>query len=106
MENKGQAQQAHRVIGQRANRLNTMIRDRARTLGDTVLGCGRPMTFACAHNWQGQEWMTPEQNAAAAEILRLERRCWKVNAIESAMINRVWAQFDVVAGYAERTATR
>jgi hypothetical protein len=94
MQNYGDTQQAHRVLGQRAGRITDRIADQARAIGESRAGTGRTYVFHLAHNWQNLDSITEEQRQACREILRLERRRHRIDAIARAMIDKLWADYD------------
>jgi len=83
-----QYQEYSRNIRNRANRVALQIRARAIAISAAKLGPTDGTCFLMAHNWQGQSWMTPEQNQAAREILYLERKSWEPGNIADRIISR------------------
>lgn len=83
-------QEFSRQLQERGKRLSQMFTDRAREIGEKELGAGRDMAFLAAHNWQGQQWMTPQQNRAARTILWLQSQSWKPGDMVNRILNRAW----------------
>lgn len=74
----------------RAYRLSQVYLEQARDLGQYQLGSGRDLCFLCAHNWQGQAWMTPLKNRAARKILWLQEQSWKPGELVDRILARAW----------------
>jgi len=77
-------------INARAEKVSQSIRARAIAISKAKLGPDDGFCFLAAHNWQGQSWMTAEQNHAAREILYLERMSWEPSRIADRIISRAW----------------
>jgi hypothetical protein len=77
-------------LRERAYALAKVYTERARDISEKRLGAGRDYAFLCAHNWQGQSWMTPDQNQAAREILWLQSQSFKPSDITDRIIARAW----------------
>ena len=91
------------IVHARAHRVSMMISDRAIQISKQHLGPNDGMCFLCAHNWQGQSWMTPEQNKAARLILHLERESFRPGDMADRIIMRAWNKM-VLSGKVAKSA--
>ena len=79
------------TVDARATRIERMISDRAKAAFDAAFGGSE--AYSCFHyvgNWQGQSWLTPEQNRVCRLVQYLGEKRWEAHGIAERISARAW----------------
>ena len=84
-------------LDERARNYERMVSERARAEFNAAFGygqgTGRALTFECflyAHNWQGQNWLTPAQNRVCRLVNWLSLERWNAHRVVDRIQRNLW----------------